>query len=171
MITSLPLGVVAKGGPAPPPPEPGPPDGPGPPPDRGRRLSPCSRLSTARVCRPPPSTDRRPRVVGGVAGGEGRSMTALSAPLVVVLGASGGLGASTWAAALAWRMSLHLGECVLVDGDVCGGGLDMTCGTEHVPGLRWADLSRMRGAASCARLLAALPCGEVPLLSAGGSGA
>ncbi|GAA4118882.1 hypothetical protein GCM10022415_18370 [Knoellia locipacati] len=98
-------------------------------------------------------------------------MTPLSAPLVVVLGASGGLGASTWAATLAWRLSLHLGECVLVDGDVRGGGLDMTCGTEHVPGLRWADLARLRGAASCARLLAALPCGEVPLLSAGGSGA
>ena len=98
-------------------------------------------------------------------------MTSLAAPLVVVLGASGGVGASTWAAALAWRMSLHLGECVLVDGDVRGGGLDMTCGTEHVPGLRWPDLARLRGAASCARLLAALPCGEVPLLSAGGSGA
>ena len=98
-------------------------------------------------------------------------MTPLAAPLVVVLGASGGLGASTWAAVLAWRMSLHLGEGVLVDGDVSGGGLDMTCGTEHVPGLRWPDLARLRGAASCARLLAALPCGEVPLLSAGGRGA
>ncbi|CAN7201153.1 hypothetical protein [Knoellia sp. LjRoot47] len=97
-------------------------------------------------------------------------MTSLAAPLIVVLGASGGLGASTWAAALAWRLSLHLGECVLVDGDVRGGGLDMTCGTEHVPGLRWPDLARLRGAASCSRLLAALPCGEVPLLSAGGRG-
>lgn len=97
-------------------------------------------------------------------------MTSLTAPLVVVLGASGGLGASTWAATLAWRLSLHLGECVLVDGDVRGGGLDMTCGTEHVPGLRWPDLARLRGPASCARLLAALPCGEVPVLSAGGRG-
>ncbi|WP_353952474.1 hypothetical protein V6K52_03245 [Knoellia sp. S7-12] len=98
-------------------------------------------------------------------------MTSLLTPLVVVLGASGGLGASTWAAALARRMSMHLGECVLVDGDVRGGGLDMTCGTEHVPGLRWPDLARLRGTTSCARLIAALPHGEVPVLSAGGRGA
>lgn len=98
-------------------------------------------------------------------------MTSLGTPVVVVLGASGGLGASTWAAALARRMSLHLGECVLVDGDVRGGGLDMTCGTEHVPGLRWPDLARLRGTTSCRRLVAALPSGEVPVLSAGGHGA
>ncbi|MFC7490038.1 MULTISPECIES: pilus assembly protein FlpE [unclassified Knoellia] len=98
------------------------------------------------------------------------SSSPLATPLVVVLGASGGLGASTWAAALARRLSLHLGECVLVDGDVRGGGLDMTCGTEHVPGLRWPDLARLRGTTSCARLIAALPCGEVPVLSAGGRG-
>lgn len=98
-------------------------------------------------------------------------MTSLATPLVMVLGASGGLGASTWAAALARRMSMHLGECVLVDGDVRGGGLDMTCGTEHVPGLRWPDLARLRGTTSCSRLLAALPHGEVPVLSAGGRGA
>lgn len=90
--------------------------------------------------------------------------------MVVVVGASGGLGASTWSAALARRLSLHLGECVLVDADVRGGGLDMTCGTEHVPGLRWPDLARLRGAASCSRLIAALPHGEVPVLSAGGRG-
>lgn len=99
------------------------------------------------------------------------SLSFPAAPRVVVLGASGGLGASTWAAALARRMSLHLGECVLVDGDVRGGGLDMTCGTEHVPGLRWSDLARLRGATSCARLVAALPRGEAPVLSADGRGA
>ena len=97
-------------------------------------------------------------------------MTSLVTPLVLVLGASGGLGASTWAAALARRLSTHLGECVLVDGDVRGGGLDMTCGTEHVPGLRWPDLARLRGTTSCSRLVAALPRGEVPVLSAGGRG-
>lgn len=95
---------------------------------------------------------------------------ALVAPLVVVIGASGGLGASTWSAALARRLSTHLGECVLVDGAVRGGGLDMTCGTEHVPGLRWPDLARLRGSASASRLIAALPRGEVPVLSAGGRG-
>ena len=93
-----------------------------------------------------------------------------SSPLVVVLGASGGLGASSWSAALARRLSLHLGECVLVDADLRGGGLDMTCGIEHVPGLRWPDLARLRGTTSCERLVAALPHGEVPVLSAGGRG-
>ncbi|MDT0214039.1 hypothetical protein Q9R29_09085 [Rothia sp. ARF10] len=96
--------------------------------------------------------------------------TARSGPLVVVLGASGGVGASTWSAALARRLALHLGSCVLVDGDVRGGGLDMTCGTEHVPGLRWPDLARLRGRTAGARLVAALPRGEVALLSAGGDG-
>ena len=98
-------------------------------------------------------------------------MTRLPTPLVIVHGASGGLGASTWAAALARRLSLHLGECVLVDADLRGGGLDMTCGIEHVPGLRWPDLVRLRGTTSCERLVAALPHGEVPVLSAGGRGA
>jgi hypothetical protein len=98
-------------------------------------------------------------------------MTSLVNPLVLVIGASGGLGASTWAAALARRLSVHLGECVLVDGDVRGGGLDMTCGTEHVPGLRWPDLARLRGSVSASRLVSALPRGEVPVLSAGGRGA
>ncbi|WP_156971737.1 hypothetical protein [Knoellia flava] len=97
--------------------------------------------------------------------------TARAGPLVVVLGASGGVGGSTWSAALARRLAVHFGSCVLVDGDVRGGGLDMTCGTEHVPGLRWPDLARLRGRTSGARLVAALPRGEVPLLSAGGDGA
>lgn len=47
----------------------------------------------------------------------------------------------------------------------------MTCGTEHVPGLRWPDLAKVRGSVSASRLIAALPCGEVPVLSAGGRGA
>ncbi|MFW5470738.1 hypothetical protein ACOCJ4_11885 [Knoellia sp. CPCC 206435] len=98
-------------------------------------------------------------------------MASLSSPFIIVLGASGGLGASTWSAALARRLSLHLGECLLVDGDLRGGGLDMTCGIEHVPGLRWPDLARLRGRTPCERLLAALPQGEVPVLSAGGHGA
>lgn len=97
-------------------------------------------------------------------------MTLLVTPLVIVLGASGGLGASTWSAALARRLSLHLGTCLLVDGDLRGGGLDVTCGIEHVPGLRWPDLARLRGRTPCERLLAALPHGEVPVLSAGGDG-
>lgn len=120
-----------------------------------------------------PSTDRRTRVVVEFEASHRHGMTsssALATPFVVVLGASGGLGASTWSAALARRLSLHLGECVLVDADVGGGGLDMTCGTEHVPGLRWPDLARLRGTTSCSRLMAALPHGEVPVLSAGGRG-
>lgn len=94
----------------------------------------------------------------------------LWAPVVVVLGASGGVGASTWAAALARRLSLHLGECVLVDGCPAAGGLDLSCGTEHVPGLRWPDLARLRGAVSCSRLVGALPAADVPVLSADGRG-
>jgi hypothetical protein len=76
--------------------------------------------------------------------------------VVGVVGASGGLGASTLAVALAVRGSLRSGLCVVVDGDP-GGGLDVTAGVEHLPGLRWPDLGQSRGTVDGAALLADLP--------------
>ena len=173
MEASLPLGVAAKGRSGSSPPEPGPLDGPGHPPDRAVALSGVDPAHDPQV---PDAVSvihkpahRRWRRGGWLP--HRRDMTPLLSPLVVVIGASGGLGASTWSAALARRLSLHLGECVLVDADLRGGGLDMTCGIEHVPGLRWPDLARLRGTTSAERLVAALPHGEVPVLSAGGHGA
>jgi hypothetical protein len=82
--------------------------------------------------------------------------------VVGVLGASGGLGASTLAVALA-VVAARAGRlrrqvpAVAVDGAVSGGGLDVTACVEHVPGLRWSDLARTRGEVSGPDLADALP--------------
>ena len=60
-----------------------------------------------------------------------------------VLGASGGVGASTLTAALAVRSRAVMPGClpvVAVDLDPRG-GLDVVLGIEHLPGPRWDDLS------------------------------
>ncbi|MCE1179690.1 MAG: hypothetical protein LWW86_11790 [Micrococcales bacterium] len=76
--------------------------------------------------------------------------------VVGVLGASGGLGASTLAAGLArcWSASSPV---ALVDGSVGMGGLDVTACAEHAAGLRWDDLAEARGGFDGRRLSAALP--------------
>ena len=58
------------------------------------------------------------------------------AGVVGVLGGSGGVGASTFAAALA----TSAGRSVLVDTDPVGGGIDVLLGIEAVPGARWSGL-------------------------------
>jgi secretion/DNA translocation related CpaE-like protein len=102
-----------------------------------------------------------------------------SARVVGVLGASGGLGTSTLAVALAvvaardGRLRGRV-PAVVADGAVAGGGLDVTACVEHVPGLRWSDLAGTRGDVSgpdladqlpvaCAtRVLSAVPGGPQP---------
>jgi NAD(P)-dependent dehydrogenase (short-subunit alcohol dehydrogenase family) len=89
---------------------------------------------------------------------------------VVVTGASGGVGASTLAAALAARLAREARSSVLVDLDLIGGGLDVTCGVEHVEGLRWPDLARVRGEVDPGRLVSSLPrVAGCALLAAGPS--
>jgi hypothetical protein len=94
------------------------------------------------------------------------------APVVGVLGASGGLGASTLTVALALTATRDMGTAhrppaVAVDGVLTGGGLDVTACVEHVAGLRWGDLSGARGEVCGHDLLTELPrvCGA-PVLSA-----
>lgn len=85
-----------------------------------------------------------------------------------VLGASGGLGASTLAASLAAAFVPTVGFTCCVDGDLVGGGLDVTACLEHSPGLRWPDLAGLRGQIDGAELLGALPSAEgIHVLSAG----
>ena len=74
-----------------------------------------------------------------------------------VIGASGGLGVSTLAVALAVRAGPHLGATVAIDGAPDGGALDVTACLEHRPGLRWPDLAAAEGALDGAALLRALP--------------
>lgn len=65
--------------------------------------------------------------------------------LLVVLGASGGVGGSTCAAAVATAAAAQGLRTVLVDGDPLGGGIDLLFGAEHVDGWRWPRLAGARG--------------------------
>ncbi len=96
---------------------------------------------------------------------------ARSGTVVGVLGASGGLGASTLTVALAGRAAARGLAPVVVDGHLEGGGLDVTAGQEHLAGLRWGDLAELRGAPGAAALLAALPSAVGVALLAAGRGA
>jgi hypothetical protein len=77
--------------------------------------------------------------------------------VIGVTGASGGLGTSTLTVALAVRAAPHVGATVAVDGAPGGGELDVTACLEHLPGLRWPDLSAARGGLDGVALLRALP--------------
>ena len=74
-----------------------------------------------------------------------------------VIGASGGLGASTLAVALAVRAGEQVGATVAIDGALDGGALDVTACLEHLSGVRWPDLAAAQGGLDGAALLRALP--------------
>jgi hypothetical protein len=87
-----------------------------------------------------------------------------------VVGASGGVGTSTLAVALALRAGSAVGAVACVDLVLESGGLDVTACVEHLPGLRWQDLAGAQGRLDGADLLAALPAeGPARILSAGES--
>ena len=65
--------------------------------------------------------------------------------LVAVVGASGGLGASTLALAVGRRLAATGPPAVVVDLDLDRGGLEVSAGVEHLPGRRWDDLRAVRG--------------------------
>lgn len=65
--------------------------------------------------------------------------------VVRVAGGSGGLGASTLAAALALRAASRSIRVALVELDWCGGGADVLVGIEREPGWRWPDLAAASG--------------------------
>ena len=88
-------------------------------------------------------------------------------PIVIVTGASGGLGVSTLAAVTATVLARD-GSPVLVDAAFGAGGLDATVAVEHEDGLRWADLAEHEGEVDVGRLRRALPQGPVPVLAARG---
>lgn len=69
-----------------------------------------------------------------------------------MVGAAGGVGASTFAAALAW-----VAGGLLVDLDPVCGGIDVLLGIEHVPGARWSGLRLGGGTLDPALLIGGLP--------------
>ncbi|GAA1718352.1 hypothetical protein GCM10009809_12800 [Isoptericola hypogeus] len=86
---------------------------------------------------------------------------------VAVVGACGGAGTSTVAAAVAHGLRRSAERAVLVDLDVPGGGADVLLGVEDEPGARWPELAAARGDVDGEGLVAALPRWRtVPVLSA-----
>lgn len=67
------------------------------------------------------------------------------APVVAVLGGSGGVGASTLAAALAQVGADRPDGAALVDVDPLGGGIDLLLGAEQTRGWRWPRLNGAEG--------------------------
>lgn len=91
--------------------------------------------------------------------------------VVAVIGGRGGGGASVFAIALAQAAGDLDHECLLVDVDAWGGGIDLAFGAEGDAGLRWPDLAAAGGRLSYAALRDALPRRRgVVMLSAGRTG-
>ena len=67
------------------------------------------------------------------------------APVIAVLGGSGGVGASTLAAGLALAGASRGGVSALVDVDALGGGVDLLMGVEQTDGWRWPKLWAAEG--------------------------
>ncbi|MEP7019019.1 MAG: hypothetical protein ABI808_00095 [Pseudonocardiales bacterium] len=90
----------------------------------------------------------------------------MDGPVLGVVGGSGGVGASTFAAVLA----SVTGRAMLIDLDVMGGGIDVLLGIEGVPGARWSGLRVGGGRLDPGLLADGLPrWGLVPVLAADSS--
>jgi secretion/DNA translocation related CpaE-like protein len=79
-----------------------------------------------------------------------------SGRMICVTGGSGGVGASTLAAALAFVAARQGERSVLLDTDCQGGGLDLLVGAERLDGWRWPRLARASG--HLGELAEQLPC-------------
>jgi hypothetical protein len=87
----------------------------------------------------------------------------MTGPVLGVVGGSGGVGASTFAAVLA----AAAGPSTLVDIDVAGGGIDVLLGIEDVGGARWSGLRLGGGRLEPTLLGDGLPrWGQVSVLAA-----
>lgn len=76
--------------------------------------------------------------------------------LVGVVGGAGGVGTTTFAAALALACA-ERAPALLIDGDVLGAGVDIVLGVDAVTGTRWDGLARPVGRLSATALRDALP--------------
>lgn len=77
--------------------------------------------------------------------------------VLAVIGGCGGAGASTLATATAVVAARQRRDCLLLDCDPLGGGLDLAVGAEALGGLRWSGLSVSGGRVSVGALHEALP--------------
>lgn len=81
--------------------------------------------------------------------------------VLAVLGGCGGAGASVLATAAALTASRRGDQCLLLDCDPLGGGLDLAVGAEEVEGLRWSGLTVSGGRVPVAALHDALPTSKI----------
>ena len=81
----------------------------------------------------------------------------MSAQVRAVVGAVGGVGASTLAALLARSLASGGERVVLVDLDHAGGGIDVLLGIEEAAGARGSDLHAVRGTVAAHDLDGLLP--------------
>lgn len=89
-----------------------------------------------------------------------------AAPVLAIAAGSGGIGASTLAAATATYAANCGKTTVLVDLDMNGGGADDIIGLRHAPGWRWPALANCSGVLDAPQLLPALPSrGHLHVLS------
>ena len=79
--------------------------------------------------------------------------TVSAGPVIAVIGGSGGVGASSFAAQLA----VACGAALLVDLNVGGGGIDVLLGIEDAPGARWSGLGLSGGVLDADSLIGGLP--------------
>lgn len=84
----------------------------------------------------------------------GEPDAAAAGAVIAVVGAAGGAGASTLAAAVCIRAGAG---SVLIDAHPRSGGLDLLLGIEEVPGARWGEIELGEGVIARADLLRALP--------------
>lgn len=92
--------------------------------------------------------------------------------VIAVMSATGGVGGTTLAAALAVRAAAAGRSSAAIDAEPWGGGLDVIFGAEQEPGWRWTDLQSVEGVVDGAALRRRLPEAEsVALLAHPRSGA
>ena len=84
----------------------------------------------------------------------------VTAEVIVVVGATGGVGATTLAALLARHRASDGRRVALVDLDHGHGGIEVLLGAEDAPGARWADLEQVRGTVAPTDLEGVLPLWE-----------
>jgi secretion/DNA translocation related CpaE-like protein len=132
-------------------------------PPRPPGSGPVIRVRGSAAGQPPRERDSDDAVIGLPADSEillrrlGGLGQYVRARVLGVVGARGGAGASTIAAATA-REAARVGMCAaLVDLDAAGGGLDLLLGIEHDAGPRWADLRAERAGFPAEALSMALP--------------
>ena len=107
-------------------------------------------LHTEAVFRVPAETPDLLRLLGHSSGEALGNQRSEGSRITVVTGAGGGVGASTFACALGFRCSGFV-----VDAAYPLGRLDLICGLEEHPGMRWDDLSGNTQGLDAAELAAA----------------